>query len=77
MEIRVGCSASRLTHILTHSPYRLMELQVFTTLIVNKFSFEPDVEVTFAPLQISIVPVVEGKYDEGTQVPLKIKALLE
>lgn len=54
-----------------------MELQVFTTLIVNKFSFEPDVDVTFAPLQISIVPVVEGKYDEGTQVPLKIKALLE
>lgn len=54
-----------------------MELQVFTVLLVNKFSFEPDAEVKFAPTQIGVMAVLEGKYDEGSQVPLKIKALLE
>lgn len=52
-----------------------MELQVFTVLLVNKFSFEPDAEVMFAPGQITVFPVLEGKYEEGTNVPLKVTAL--
>ena len=54
---------------------RLMQLQVLTVLMVNKFSYEPDVEVKFAPTQIGIFPALEGKYEEGNKVPLKVKAL--
>ena len=52
-----------------------MELQVFTALMVNKFSFEPDVEVKFAPSQVTIFPALEGKYEEGMKIPLKLTAL--
>lgn len=53
----------------------LMELQVFTVLMVNKFSFEPDAEVKFAPTQFSIFPALEGRYEEGMKIPLKVTAL--
>ena len=52
-----------------------MELQVFTVLMVKKFSFELDAEVKFAPTQISIFPALEGKYEEGMKIPLKVTAL--
>ena len=52
-----------------------MELQVFIVLMVNKFSFEPDVEVKFAPTQVTVFPALEGKYEEGMSIPLKVTAL--
>ena len=52
-----------------------MELQVLTLLLVNKFSFEPDAEIKFAPTQINVFPALEGKYEEGSKLPLKVKTL--
>lgn len=52
-----------------------MQLQVLTVLMVHKFSYEPDQEVKYAPAQVSIFPALEGKYEEGNTILLKLKAV--
>lgn len=73
MAIRVR--GSSLAPVMTLTVSRLMELQVLTLLLVNKFSFEPDAEIKFVPTQMNVFPALEGKYEEGSKLPLKVKTL--
>lgn len=55
----------------------VVEMQVVTTLLVKSFEFSvtPGSKMKMLPNQFILMPVLEGKEDEGPQVPLQFKII--
>ncbi|KIY61202.1 cytochrome P450 [Cylindrobasidium torrendii FP15055 ss-10] len=57
--------------------FAIVEMQVVTALLVKSFEFSltPGLKMRMLPNQFILMPVVEGKEEEGPQVPLQFKVI--